>query len=533
MDSLSQARALLPFWLPFVSLLALPFGFGAGFLLARSLTPFAYRRVLAAGGDHWTERARLAWPARKWTGLAALAIPAVLGALGARLGGPLSLLGPAAAGLLGGAAALAGFALGMWPVARRLHGPSIGGPARFLASSVSLLLVRAPHVVVAAAFAAFMPPRFSGHSGEAAALLAIGTILMFVAAFGGGLAVGRLLGLVHPADERLLRAVATAASHAGVAPPAAAVLACHLPVAFAIPLRRVLVFSDSALALLDEAEREAVAAHETGHLTESRSVTFQRVVGLFFFTLLVAAPTLAGEGGRAAFLAVLFSLLALVAVGAFSRRTSREMEARADAHAAAHAEGSVYARALEKMHEAALAPAVLGTRNATHPDLWDRMAAAGSPPAWPKPGRPASGLAGRLALGFVCALVFVAAETGRPGAVGALSRRNPLAAVALTGGEPWPLSELAGARAAEGRSEEAVVLYRAAFTLDGSPRHLANAAFVASRSGRCDAAKVLADEALRASRLPGVSSWDRYLAGRAVDVARRCGTANPDEDDDD
>jgi hypothetical protein len=161
------------------------------------------------------------------------------------------------------------------------------------------------------------------------------------------------------------------------------------------------------------------------------------------------------------------------------------------------------------------------------------MAAVGSPPAWPKPGRPASGLAGRLALGFVCALVFVAAESGRPRAVGALSRRSPLAAVALTGGDPWTLSELARARAAGGRPEEAVALYRGAFTLDGGPGHLANAAFVESRSGRCDAAKALADEALRASRLPGVPSLARYLAGRAVDVARRCGTADPNEDDDD
>lgn len=533
MDSLSAARALLPSWLPYVSLLALPLGFAAGWLVSLVLTPFAYRRVLASRDAHWTERARLAWPARKWTSLAVITVPAVLGALVANLGGPLSLSGRAATGLLGGAAALVGFALGMWPAARRLHGPSLGGPGRFLASSVALLLVRAPHLVVAAAVAAFMPPRFSGHGAPAAALLALGTVLVFAAAFGGGLAAGRLLGLFRDADERLLRAAASAAFRAGVAPPVAVVMTCHVPVAFAIPLRRILVFSDSALALFDDAELESVAAHETGHLTESRSVTFQRVSGLFFFTLLMAGPSLAGEGGRTAFFAVLFSLLALVAVGAFSHRTSRRMEARADAQAAAHAEGGVYASALEKMHEAALAPAVLGSRNATHPDLWDRMIAAGAPPAWPKPAPPAGGRVGRFALVFLCALVFVAAEAGRQKAVAAVSRRSPLAAALLTGGEPWPLSELARARAAGGRREDAVALYRAAFALDGRPGHLANAAFAESRSGRCLEARALAEEALGAARRTGVAEWDRYLAGRAVDVARRCGSAprDPDEDD--
>ena len=149
-NPLSAARALLPFWLPSSRSSRSPSASPPAGSPRASSTPFAYRRVLAARDAHWTERARLAWPARKWTSLAAVAIPAVLGALVAHLGGPSRSSGRGTAGLLAGAAALAGFALGMWPVARRLHGPAIGGPARFLASSVSLLLVRAPHVVVAA-----------------------------------------------------------------------------------------------------------------------------------------------------------------------------------------------------------------------------------------------------------------------------------------------------------------------------------------------------------------------------------------------
>ena len=517
-----------------MSLLALPLAGLAGWLAALVLTPFAYRKVLAARDVPWTERARLAWPARKWAGLALVAIPAVLGALVSHLGGPLALLGRPAAGLLGGAAALAGYTLGMWPTARRLHGNEAGGAGRFFASSVAVLCVRAPHIVVAAAVAAFMPPRFTGHAVEAAVLLVLGTVLVFAAALGGGLAAGRFVGLIRPADERLRRAVGLAASRAGVPQPAAFVMECALPAAFAIPIRGILVFSDSALALFDEAELEAVASHETAHLTEPRSVTLQRLAGLLFFAFLVAVPSLAGEGGRTAFLAVLSSLVALAAAGVFSRRTSVEMERRADAHAAAHAEQSVYARSLEKLHEAALVPAVLGRRLATHPDLWDRMAAAGAQPSWPKPLPPARGGVGRFALLLGCALAFVGAEAGFTRALPAIVRSSPVAAVALTGGDAWPVSELARARAAGGRPEDAVAFYRAAFSLDGRPGHLANAAFVESRMGRCDAARGLAAEAGRAARVAGTAAWDRHLAARAADVAAHCraGPAGDDDPDD-
>ena len=106
-----------------------------------------------------------------------------------------------------------------------------------------------------------------------------------------------------------------------------------------------------------------------------------------------------------------------------------------------------------------------------------------------------------------------------------LSRRSPLAAVALTGGGVGPLSDLAGARAAGGKPAAAVALYRAAFALDGRPGHLANAAFVENRLARCAEARALADEAARAALRAGVSELDRHLAARASAVAAGCGAA--------
>ncbi len=522
---MAAARALLPAWLPFVSLATIPVAFAAGWAAARLLTPLLFRRALAASSAHWTERARLAWPARRASVVLLLFLPAVLGAFLANLAGPFSVAGPSVTGLLAGAAALAGVALGMRPASLRLRGAADVTRRAWAAGLAAVLLVRAPHVAVACAFAAFMPPRLTGHGAEFAAVLLLGTAAVFVAAFGGGVAFGRLLCLFRPAGPRLRGAVRAAADAAGAPAPAAFEMAGSAPIALAIPIRRALVVSDGALALWDDAELEAVVAHETGHLTEPRAVTFQRAAGLLAFSLLVAAPTLAGEGGRTAFLAVLGTLLVLVAVGAFSRRTGLAMERRADAHASRQADGAAWARALEKMYAASLVPAVLPARSATHPDLWDRMTAAGSPPAWEKPAVPSSGLALRAAVAVLLAALLAAGLVSWRRAVSALSRRSPLAAVAATGGQTWPLSELARARAAGGRGDEAVALYRASFSLDGWPGHLANAAFVENAAGRCEAVRELAGEAAEAlAHTPGKpGDLGAFLVGRAKDVARRCG----------
>ena len=141
------------------------------------------------------------------------------------------------------------------------------------------------------------------------------------------------------------------------------------------------------------------------------------------------------------------------------------------------------------------------------------------------PPPPPGSIAGRAALVAASVLVLVAVEVGRPRVMPVLSRRNPLAAVALTGGGAESLSALASVRAAGGKPSAAVALYRAAFALDGRPGHLANAAFVENRLARCAEARTLADEAGRAAQRPGVSELDRHLAARAAAVAAGCGTA--------
>ncbi len=47
-----------------------------------------------------------------------------------------------------------------------------------------------------------------------------------------------------------------------------------------------------------------------------------------------------------------------------------------------------YARGLEKIYEANLIPVVLHPKRHPHPDLFDRLAAAGVPPAYDRPAPP-------------------------------------------------------------------------------------------------------------------------------------------------
>ncbi len=105
---------------------------------------------------------------------------------------------------------------------------------------------------------------------------------------------------------------------------------------------------------------------------------------------------------------------------------SRLMESRADDQAKRHSAGQaesadpagsaleqnlIYAGALEKLYRHNLVPAVLPGRGLSHPNLYDRLTAAGVKPSFPRPAAPPRGplaLATGLALaGLIAALKLV------------------------------------------------------------------------------------------------------------------------------
>ena len=108
-------------------------------------------------------------------------------------------------------------------------------------------------------------------------------------------------------------------------------------------------------------------------------------------------------------------LLSTVLVPIAYRALARKMELRADRIASSNEpETGVYARALLRLYEDGLLPAVNAKDNATHPSLYDRLIAAGMNPDFPRPKPPSpiswngmifSGVLGLLAMILIIRLV--------------------------------------------------------------------------------------------------------------------------------
>ena len=86
--------------------------------------------------------------------------------------------------------------------------------------------------------------------------------------------------------------------------------------------------------------------------------------------------------------AIVWAALALLAL-VLSQRMARRMEVRADSCAAENAaDQATYARALERIYQINLIPAVMSGRRRIHPHLYDRMLAVGVTPDYPRPMPP-------------------------------------------------------------------------------------------------------------------------------------------------
>lgn len=184
--------------------------------------------------------------------------------------------------------------------------------------------------------------------------------------------------------------------------------------AFALPLSDDIALTERLVEILDPEELRAVVLHELAHLREPRRIHLMRLcVSLAPLSLLLLRPTVVSGG----ILATLGLLGALVVVSLAGARTMRRAEHAADAGAHGGQTSPVYARALEKLHQDRLLPAVMpGGGQKSHPDLYDRMLAAGVTPDFPRPPAPANGSSSvRLFFVFVVTFTLVgfAAETAR------------------------------------------------------------------------------------------------------------------------
>jgi len=486
---LAPARALLGAEVAWgnaavTALVALGLSLGLALVAVLGVMPRSLRQD--AAGLPWPERARLAWPMRQVATQLAVILPGLGALLGWSLAGPLGALSPAAMAALGAVSA----AVPVWSlravIERMLRSPEVAA-WRGLRSTVTLHLLLLPHLWAALALAVAMPERFDTLGWMRGLALALGLLGFLWAATGGGLWVARGLGLVR-SDGRLDAVLARVAVD-GQAPPRGYVAALGMANALAFPWRRSVVVTAPAMALLNDDPLVAVCAHEVAHLTEGPRVRALRLAAMVLLAtpVVCARPVLAGYGVVAFDLLVLGCVLGIVVL----RRGAHAMELRADAagHAREVSPGD-YAAALEALYRGNLMPVVTAGRRKVHPDLYDRMEAAGVVPSYPRPLPPKRWPTVAAVLGAVlCGTgLWVALRWGVGQATGGADE-DRVRAVMMTGGAGRSLGDLAWRRYQDGKVDEAVTLYRAALVAEPTLSwNAANLTIVLANAGRCSEA---------------------------------------------
>ena len=341
--------------------------------------------------ESWVERARLAWPARRLGRIAPLIIAFLLLIALKRDGRRVDLIPAIATNFLIVVAALIGGLQGAINWERRLNPAWAITPRPARGAWVFWLAMVGPLLVLGFALFALAPARWDA---RAWALLAVGTVAVGVYMGWGWRRLMRWNGILRPAGDRFREIATRSAEQTGIELRSIEQAALPMANAFAFVHDQGIGVTDSALAILDDAELGAVCAHELAHLGEPVWVRATRLSFGFFWGLLVASlglfqPMVESLDPQAVLFIVSFGLAGLlVANGAFLRLAHR-LEVRADAQArpAEEARGA-YGRALAKIYEMNLVPVVMGAKRRTHPELYDRLVAAGVNPDYPRPAAP-------------------------------------------------------------------------------------------------------------------------------------------------
>lgn len=274
----------------------------------------------------------------------------------------------------------------------------------------------------------------------------------------GVVLVVRLLGLLRDGDERLRRLVAEIEQQCGHRVRRAFLLRVPVANAAALPHRNEIVVTRRALEQLTDEQMKAILLHEVGHLRQGpRAVWMRALVVVPLVVVVWARPLLALVGALGLVAALVGSIALLVMV----LRRSKQREVEADSHAHAHeGEAGTYARALERLHECGLVPAVMRGKVLTHPHLYDRMLAAGVVPDYPRPLPPPR----RPRQMFACTGLMVLAMSGMLWALHSVTQRmyeSPTAAglrAVLDGGSLGSLAAMGYQWVVDRPNDAAVVL---------------------------------------------------------------------------
>jgi len=326
-----------------------------------------------AKGKHWTERARLYYPVRNAAVSNLWVLPAVLSVATLLLWPTES---PYWAFVL--LATTIGAIAGTLPMDREVN-PRI--PLNELLQETAMnWLIRFLLWFVFLGAIVLMPDQFNIRS------VFISGVFMVLCIFwnrGGWIWVGQKIGLFLPPPERLQRIIRDTASGMNVSFNEIFLVRSSLAQAYALPITRKILFTERILQLCPDDEIAAICTHELAHLTEALSDYYKRyVMWLIFLPWLFFKPMLHAFGPLGFFVLLSFTLIAPV----LYRKVCHKLEMRADHIAQANEpDAGIYARALARLYEDNLLPAVHGKKRATHPHLYDRLLAAGMTPDFPRP----------------------------------------------------------------------------------------------------------------------------------------------------
>lgn len=349
-------------------------GLCIAFLLAFGLNWLALIPWRRSVGKHWTERARLLYPAQRSASLNSWLIPLNLGVPCFLIWPDIDFLPIIISGFVGAVAA-------SYFMTKEVFTDLTFKSWLHLIVAVLLFSFIWWFVLIFAIFE--MPENFGLWTW-----LSAGAVLSLFLALNFGLVIHilRWLRLLRPATDHLNSLVSEVSQNMKVPVRASWIFSTYISNALAFPFTRQSVFTEKLLSTLTDEQIKAICAHELGHLSEPKKVLFMRlIVSLAFFPLVFAKPLGSmSDGGPHLYLLLLMGVLVVRLLGI---RLSRRMEKRADAMAAQNVvDTAIYAKALERIYEINQTPAVM-PRRATkiHPDLYDRMIAADVTPDYEKP----------------------------------------------------------------------------------------------------------------------------------------------------
>jgi Zn-dependent protease with chaperone function len=343
--------------------------FLAALLLSAGLNWLALIPWRRSAGAHWTERARRLYPTRISAALNPWLIAANVGmAMHMLAGGAVLVYLPSALAAWLGAAASNYFVDRLiWPcVSFENWAGQFALYALFFQTSLLLLAIS---IVV-------MPSFFCWQTWVIAGVL---LTIQLALLLGLSLKILRWTNLVQPAPATLRALALREAERAGAKLRQVWINRCPAAQAFALLPMKDMLFSERLVQILTEDELASVCAHEAAHLTESEWVLAGRLTSVAGLGLVILTVPVINRFGLVGLVPLLVATITLLYLPI---RLARRMERRADATAVQQTtDPAVYARAL--------LPAVMPKRSArTHPDLYDRILAAGVTPSYQRPGRP-------------------------------------------------------------------------------------------------------------------------------------------------